>query len=186
MSRTGKKPIPVPEGVNVTVSGQEITIENSGKKVFRRIPDGLAAKLEDKQLFLLRSDDSRRQKSLHGLTRTLIHNTVSGIKEPFKKRLELQGRGKRAKVKGKSLVLELGFSHPVNFEIPEDIEVNIDKDIIEVSGIDKQKVGEVAAEIRIIDPPEPYKGTGIRYEGERVRKKAGKAAIGGGFTGTGK
>lgn len=186
MSRIGKKPVNIPEGININLDKKIISVEKSGKKLEHKIPQGIKVKCKENTIKVKRENDSRKLRSLHGLTRTIIHNMVEGIDKGYKKRLEIRGRGKRAKVKGKKLVMELGFSHPVEKNLPEDIEAKVEKNIIEISGIDKQQVGEIAAEIRDIKPPEPYKGSGIRYENERVRKKAGKAAVGGGFTGTGK
>lgn len=179
-------PIQIPDGVTVKIVDTEITAESSGKRLSYRIPQGIIVRVDGSQVILEREQDTPRSRSLQGLSRTLINNMVIGVKEGFKKRLELVGRGKRAKVEGKALVLEIGLSHPVRFELPPDIQVKVEKNIIELSGIDKQKVGEAAAEIRDIQSPEPYKGAGIRYEGEYIRKKAGKSAVGGGFTGTGK
>lgn len=181
-------PIKIPDGVNVNISGQEITVECSEKKLNLKIPEGLKVDAVDGQILILvdGENDSIRCRGLHGLNRTLINNMVIGVKEGFKKNLEIVGRGKKAKLQGKNLVLEIGFSHPVNFQIPDGIEAKVEKNMIEISGIDKQKVGQVSAEIRDIQPPEPYKGSGIKYEGERVRKKAGKTAVGSGFAGGGK
>jgi len=179
-------PIQVPAGVTLNMSGSVMTVENSGKKLQHSIPEGIQVKIEDSQIIVTRADESERCRSLHGLTRTLINNMVIGVKEGFTKNLEMVGRGKRGKIQGKTLTLELGFSHPVDFPVPEGIEIQVEKNSLRVSGINKQQVGEVAAEIRSIQPPEPYKGAGIRYANERVRKKAGKSAIGGGFTGAGK
>lgn len=179
-------PIEIPDGIDVNISGSEVSVESSGKKLIHRIPIGIKATMNDNRLIIKRENNSRKVRSQHGLTRTLLYNMVAGIKTGFKKRLEIRGRGKKGKVQGKNFILELGFSHPVNFHIPGDIEIKIEKNIIEVSGISKQKVGQVAAEIRHIQPPEPYKGAGIRYDGEVVKKKTGKTAVGGGFTGTGK
>lgn len=186
MSRVGKMPIKIPDGVNVNISGQEIMVECSGKKLVYKIHEGVKAGVEDGQIIVVREDNSIKNRELHGLNRTLINNMVIGVKEGFKKNLELVGRGKKAKVQGKSLILEIGLSHAVNFQIPDGIEVKVEKNIIEISGTGKQEVGQVSAEIRAFQPPEPYKGSGIRYEGERVRKKAGKTAIGSGFAGAGK
>ncbi|MFC2062116.1 50S ribosomal protein L6 [Elusimicrobiota bacterium] len=186
MSRVGKVPIAIPDGVKLNISGKDVSIELSGNKLNHIIPAGITALVEENNLIVTREDDSVRSRSLHGLTRTILCNMIIGLKDGFKKRLEMRGRGKKAKVQGKNLVLELGFSHPADYKIPEGVEIKIEGNIIEITGIDKQKVGEVAAEIRELQPPEPYKGSGIRYEGELVRKKAGKSAVGGGFTGSGK
>ncbi|MGM0441115.1 MAG: 50S ribosomal protein L6 [Elusimicrobiota bacterium] len=188
MSRVGKKPVDIPDKVEVKIEGKKITVESSGEKNTVDLPELISGKVEDGQIILVRENESKKARSLHGLFRTLVANAIQGLTEGFIKRLELVGRGKRAKVQKKNIVLELGFSHPVKFDIPENIEVKLDeedKNIIIISGKDKQQVGQVAADIRDIQPPEPYKGAGIRYEDEYVRKKAGKTAIGGGFTGAG-
>ncbi|MFH1414902.1 MAG: 50S ribosomal protein L6 [Elusimicrobiota bacterium] len=179
-------PINIPDGVNVDISGQDITVESSGKKLTHKLHDGITLTNNAGRLMVGIDTDTVKLRGLHGLSRTLINNMVIGVKDGFKKRLEIIGRGKKANVQGKSIILELGFSHPVDFHLPEGIEVNVAKNIIEITGIDKQKVGEVAAELRDLQSPEPYKGAGIRYEGEVIKKKAGKTAIGGGFTGSGK
>ncbi|MBN2407953.1 MAG: 50S ribosomal protein L6 [Elusimicrobia bacterium] len=186
MSRVGKKPITVPDGIKVSIAGGEITVEGSGKKLAYVLPDGISAIQKEKDLILERKNDSPRMRSLHGLSRSLINNMIYGISKGFSKSLEMVGRGKRAKVQGKNLILELGFSHPVNFSIPDGIDIKVDKNIIEISGYEKSVVGQLAANIRGLQPPEPYKGSGIRYKDEVVKKKAGKAAVGGGFTGAGK
>jgi large subunit ribosomal protein L6 len=186
MSRVGKMPIKILDGVKVNIAGKDITAECSGKKLQYVIPEGIGVKVENDQIIVEREDEDLKTRGLHGLCRTLISNMITGVKEGFTKKLDIVGRGKRAAVKGKVLTLELGLSHPVDFNIPEGIEIKVEKNILEVQGIDKQKVGEVSAEIRDLQPPEPYKGAGIRYEGEVVKKKAGKSAVGGGFTGGGK
>ena len=186
MSRIGKNPVSVPEGVSVKLDGSLFSAECSGKSMQHTVPDGIIVEIEESTVNIKRKEDTKELRTKQGLTRTLINNMVTGVKDGFTKKLEMVGRGKRAKVQGKSLILEIGFSHPVDFAIPEGIQINVDRNIIEVAGYDKQKVGEIAAEIRAIQPPEPYKGAGIRYQDEYVKKKAGKAAIGGGFTGGGK
>ncbi|MGM0568013.1 MAG: 50S ribosomal protein L6, partial [Elusimicrobiota bacterium] len=160
--------------------------ENSGKKLSHTIPQGIEVRREENRIIVERKAETSRLRGLHGLTRSLINNMIVGVDSGFKKRLQIVGRGKRAKVQGNKIVLDLGFSHSVNYVLPKGVEASVEKNIIQISGFDKQKVGETAAEIRDIQPPEPYKGAGIRYEGERIRKKAGKSAIGGGFTGAGK
>lgn len=176
MSRIGKKPIQVPNNVKVGIDGNTIFVEGpKGKLVFEMHPD-MKAEVKEGQFIVSRNSDDKSAMSLHGLTRTLINNMIIGVTSGFQKELEIIGVGFRAQVSGKKLVIQLGFSHPVEFHIPEGIVIETPKPTqIVIKGIDKQKVGEVAAEIRAIYPPEPYKGKGIRYVGEYVRKKVGKA-----------
>ncbi len=185
MSRVGKRPINVPDSVKITLNPDEITVESSGKVLKHNIPSDVEVSFEEGVISVTRKNNTPRIRGLHGLTTTLISNMVEGVSKGFKRRLKIVGRGKRAKVQGNKMVLELGFSHPIEYILPEGVEAAVEKDIIEITGYDKQKVGETAAEIRDFQPPEPYKGSGIRYEDEKVRKKAGKAAIGGGFAGGG-
>jgi large subunit ribosomal protein L6 len=177
MSRIGRKPITIPSGVNVDVAaGNFITIKGPKGELSYSAPPALGIELEDGTLLVSRPDDAREHRSLHGLSRTLISNMVVGVTDGFRKNLEIQGVGYRAAMDGKDLVLNVGFSHPVRFQAPEGISYTLDGQTkVSVSGIDKQAVGEEAARIRRVRPPEPYKGKGIRYEGEVVRRKAGKA-----------
>jgi large subunit ribosomal protein L6 len=186
MSRVGKLPIKILDGVNVNVSGNTIKVECSGKKLEYQVPELINVRIDNGEIIVERTDESVKARAFQGLVRALINNMVIGVKEGFKKNLEMVGRGKKAKVQGKKLILDIGFSHSYEFDIPDGIEIKVEKTVMEVAGIDKQKVGEVAAEIRDIQPPEPYKGAGIRYQNEVVKKKAGKSAVGGGFTGGGK
>lgn len=176
MSRIGKKPIQIPKNVKVGINGNTISIEGpKGKLTFETHPD-MKAEAKEEQLIVSRNSDDKSAMSLHGLTRTLINNMIIGVTSGFQKELEIIGVGFRAQVSGKKLVMQLGFSHPVEFHIPEGIVIETPKPTqIVVKGTDKQKVGEIAAEIRAFYPPEPYKGKGIRYAGEYVRKKVGKA-----------
>ena len=177
MSRIGKQPIPVPSGVEVKIDGSTITVKGPKGELTQTFSDVLAIELEDGNIIVTRPDESRTARSLHGLTRTLISNMVVGVSAGFSKNLEIVGVGYRAALKGKDIELQLGFSHPVlmvaepgiTFEVPAPTKIT-------VSGIDKQRVGQVAADIRKWRKPEPYKGKGIRYEGEKVRRKLGKAA----------
>lgn len=177
MSRIGKQPIPVPSGVEVTINGTEVVVKGSKGTLTSTFDPDMIIEQEDGAVTVSRPSDERRHRSLHGLTRTLIANMVVGVSEGFKKDLEIVGVGYRAVLKGTDLDLSLGFSHPVivkaesgiTFEVPAPTKISI-------SGIDKQRVGQVAAEIRKIRPPEPYKGKGVRYAGEHVRRKLGKAA----------
>lgn len=177
MSRIGKLPVAIPSGVDVTVDGSTVTVKGGKGELTRTFKDLLSIKVEDGNVIVERPDDSREAKSLHGLTRTLIHNMVVGVSEGYSKKLELVGVGYRAALKGTDLELQLGYSHPVVVPAPENItfEVPSQTEII-VKGISKEQVGQVAANIRAWRKPEPYKGKGIRYEGEYVRRKLGKAA----------
>ena len=176
MSRIGKMPIAVPAGVEITIDGATVTVKGPKGELTRSFAEMLTISLNDGVLTVERPDDSREAKSLHGLTRTLLHNMVEGVTTGFSKKLQLVGVGYRAAKKGNDLEMQLGFSHPVLIECPENIsfECPSQTEII-VSGISKEQVGQVAANIRKWRKPEPYKGKGIRYEGENVRRKAGKA-----------
>lgn len=177
MSRVGKKPIELPEGVKVDIKGSDVTVAGSKGKVSRSFRPEISIKLEDSVLTVERSNDSRSQRAFHGLTRSLLNNMVIGVSEGFTRRLQIEGVGYRAEVKGKNLILIVGYSHPVEIEPPENVQFEVENrgKLITVSGIDKQVVGEISAQIRKVRKPEPYKGKGIRYEGEYVRRKAGKA-----------
>lgn len=175
MSRIGKKPIIIPEGVQVELD-HKITIRGKLGELSLALPKGIVVKRIENSLVISRDNESRTAKSLHGLIRSLIANMVEGVTAGFKKTLELSGIGFRANLSGNKLVLSLGFSHPLEVEPPEGINFAVAENKITVSGVDKELVGRVAAEIRAIRPPDPYKGKGIRYEGERVRLKPGKAA----------
>ncbi|MFN2591072.1 MAG: 50S ribosomal protein L6 [Actinomycetota bacterium] len=180
MSRIGKQPIAVPSGVEVEVDGSRVAVKGPRGRLERVFHDDMRITLEDGTLAVTRPSDERLHRSLHGLTRSLIANMVEGVTGGFEKRLEIVGVGYRAAVKGRDLELALGFSHPVTVTAPEGIDFEVPApNRITVRGIDKELVGEVAANIRKIRKPEPYKGKGVRYEGEYVRKKAGKAAKGG-------
>jgi len=176
MSRIGKMPIAVPSGVDVTVEGATIKVKGSKGELSRTLSDRVSIDLADGTLTVNRVDDSREARALHGLTRALVFNMVTGVAEGYTKSLEIQGVGYRAAMKGSDLELQVGFSHSVVVEAPEGITFEVPEPTrINVSGIDKELVGQVAADIRKIRPPEPYKGKGIRYVGEYVRRKAGKA-----------
>jgi len=177
MSRIGKQPITVPQGVDVAVADSRVTVKGPRGQLEQSFHRDLRIILDDGTLKVERPDDEREHRSLHGLTRTLIANMVEGVTNGYEKRLEIVGVGYRAALKGTSLELSVGYSHPVTFPPPAGIEFEVPApNRVVVRGIDKQLVGEVAAEIRQVRKPEPYKGKGIRYEGEYVRKKAGKAA----------
>jgi large subunit ribosomal protein L6 len=181
MSRIGKEPIQVPGGVDVAVDGSRVTVKGPRGSLEQTFDADMRILLEDGMVRVERPSDERNHRSLHGLTRSLVANMVQGVTEGFEKRLEIVGVGYRAVLKGSDVELAVGFSHPVLFRAPPGIEFEVPAPTrIVVRGIDKQQVGEVAASIRKIRKPEPYKGKGIRYEGEYVRKKAGKAAKGAG------
>src|ERR687887_779420 len=177
MSRIGKKPIPVPSGVTVSIEPELVRVHGPRGELQERIPRDIAVEQEGEELLVKRPSDRGEHRALHGLTRSLVANMVEGVTNGFEKRLEIQGVGYRAQLQGRKLVLSLGYSHPVEVEAPEgiDFEVPAPTQIV-VRGISKQAVGEVAANIRKRRPPEPYKGKGIRYEGEYVARKVGKRA----------
>ena len=176
MSRVGKKPIVLPKGVKVNVSDTEVEVQGPKGKLTTPVPPGIKFSLEGSELQCERASDARQQRAFHGLARALAANAIKGVSEGFSKDLDIVGVGYRAQIEGKKVVFALGYSHPVEYPIPEGIEIKIDKQTrITVSGIDRQKVGQVAAEIRKLRRPDPYKQKGIRYVGEVLKKKAGKA-----------
>ena len=177
MSRVGKEPIVIPSGVEVTMTNRRIAVKGPKGALEHDVHPNVDVSIEDGRVAVTRRSDQREHRSLHGLTRALIANMVTGVTEGFSKTLEIQGVGYRAQAKGKDLELQVGFSHPVTVSAPEGVAFAVESPTrIVVSGFDKQVVGQIAADIRAIRPPEPYKGKGIRYEGEYVRRKAGKAA----------
>ncbi len=177
MSRIGKQPIEVPQGVDVTLNGQSVHVKGpKGELTFDAHPDMTVA-LDDGVITVTRPSDDPEHRALHGLTRVLIANMVEGVVTGFSKTLEIQGVGYRALQKGSGIELHLGFSHTIEYPTPDGVSLDLpDQTTIVVTGMDKQKVGQAAAEIRSFRPPEPYKGKGIRYRGEKVRRKAGKTA----------
>jgi large subunit ribosomal protein L6 len=176
MSRVGKKPIVLPSGVKVSISDTRLEVQGPKGKLSTPVPPGISFSLEKGELVCQRSSDERQQRAFHGLARSLAGNAVKGVSEGFSRDLDIVGVGYRAQVEGKKVVLSLGFSHPVEFSIPEGIEIKVDKQTrLTVSGIDRQQVGQVAAEIRKLRRPDPYKQKGIRYVGEVLKMKAGKA-----------
>lgn len=178
MSRIGKHPVPVPDGVSVSIDGQRVTVKGPKGEVSNVLPDVVSVRLEDDEVKVERPSDSARDKAMHGLARSLVANMVEGVTEGFAKRLEIVGVGYRADASGQTVRLNLGFSHSIEYEVPEGIEVTTPSQTeIEVRGADKQMVGQVAAELRGFRPAEPYKGKGVRYEGEQVRRKAGKTGV---------
>ncbi|MHB0976239.1 MAG: 50S ribosomal protein L6 [Candidatus Aquicultorales bacterium] len=175
MSRIGRMPIEVPGGVEVTIGPAEVKVKGPKGELYQRIPLGIAVKQEDNTVLVERESESKLHKSLHGLTRTLVSNMVTGVSAGFEKRLEIVGVGYRAVKKGNSVEIAVGYSHPVTVDPPAGIEFEVPMPTrIVIRGINKQAVGQVAAEIRSIRKPEPYKGKGIKYEGERIRRKVGK------------
>ena len=176
MSRIGKMPVPVPSGVSVDIDGQSVKVKGPKGELNRMFHERVAIELEDGEAIVNRVDDTRESRALHGLSRALLANMVAGVSDGYKKELEVVGVGYRAQLKGRDIEMQLGFSHPVNFAAPDGITFEVPEPTkIIISGIDKELVGQVAANIRKIRPPEPYKGKGIRYSGEHVRRKAGKA-----------
>jgi large subunit ribosomal protein L6 len=175
MSRIGKLPIPLPKGVEVEIGKGQVSVKGPKGSLDERIPAGISAKLEGGQVVVSRRNDSKQQRAFHGLVRALLANAVKGVTEGFSKDLEIHGVGYRAEPKGKSVVFTLGYTHTIDFPVPEGIEIAVDRNTrIKVSGISRQQVGQVAAEIRALRPPDVYKLKGVRYTGEQLRKKAGK------------
>ncbi|MGO1397167.1 MAG: 50S ribosomal protein L6 [Brevibacterium yomogidense] len=176
MSRIGKHPISVPSGVDVTVDGQDVRVKGPKGEHSFTVPAPISASLEDGTITVSRPDEERESRSLHGLTRTLINNMIVGVSEGYSKSLEIVGTGYRVQAKGTNLEFALGYSHSITVEAPEGISFAVEgQNKVTVSGTDKQQVGEVAANIRKLRKPEPYKGKGVRYAGENVRRKVGKA-----------
>ncbi len=177
MARIGKIPIPLPDGVTVTIKNNEVTVKGPKGQLSQSFSPEISVELEDNQVKVSRPTDQRHHRALHGLVRALINNMVVGVSQGFTRELQIEGVGYRAVMEGKNLVLSVGYSHPVVFEPEADMEFEVEKGgrAFAVKGIDKAMVGEVAARIRRVRPPEPYKGKGIRYKGETVRRKAGKA-----------
>jgi len=181
MSRIGKAPIAIPNGVTVDLVGDEIRVKGPKGTLSERIPDSIDITVENSEVVFRRPDDRRDNRALHGLARALVANMVHGVTQSFVKELEIQGVGYRAEANAKTLKLNVGFSHPVDMPIPEGLKVSVDRDVfVRIEGISAQEVGQFAANVRSVRPPEPYKGKGIRYAGERVRRKVGKAGAAGG------
>ncbi|HOG12913.1 MAG: 50S ribosomal protein L6 [Smithellaceae bacterium] len=177
MSRIGKQPITFPKNVKVSQSGSVVKVEGPKGTLSSKMPDGVAMTVRENQLTIERASDDRLARSYHGLARTLVQNMVTGVSAGFEKGLEISGVGYRAELAGSTLKLVLGFSSPVEYSIPKGIDIKIEKQVnLVVSGINKELVGRVASEIRALKKPEPYKGKGIKYAGEHIRRKAGKAA----------
>ncbi len=175
MSRIGRLPIALVPGVKVTVGNDMVTVQGPKGALTQPLPPGISAETEGDRLLVKRKDDTKRMKALHGLSRALLANAVNGVSKGFSRELEIQGVGYRAQVAGKVVNFALGYTHPIDFPIPDGIQIAVDRQVrITVSGADRQQVGQVAAKIRALRPPDVYKGKGIRYVGEVVRKKAGK------------
>ena len=180
MSRIGKQPIKIPTGVTVEMDHSFIVVKGSKGTLERSIHPTIKAEIKDNAIIVVPAIESKRSSALWGLTRTLIANMIAGVSNGFEKQLEFEGIGYRVSQEGNSLVMQLGFSHPVRFAAPAGITLGVQKNIISISGIDKEHVGTIAARIRSLKPPEPYKGKGIRYRGEVIRRKAGKKSASGG------
>jgi len=176
MSRVGNSPIAVPSAVTVTREGDEVKVKGPKGTLSEAVPGIIKLEIEDGKLTFTRPDDKKETRALHGLARALVNNMVQGVSTPFVKELEIQGVGYRADMSGKTLKLLLGFSHPVEIPVPDGLSVSVDRNVIvKIEGINRMQVGQFAAEIRSLRPPEPYKGKGVRYVGEQVRRKVGKA-----------
>ena len=176
MSRIGRKPIPIPDKVKVEIAGGGISVEGPRGKLSLRLHPSMMVRAEYRQLHCVRPTNNKLHRSLHGLTRTLVANMIEGVTKGFEKKLEMVGVGYRASLQGRNLTLMLGYSHPIVYPLPEGIKVEVEnQNLLTISGSDKQQVGEVAAKIRSLRLPEPYKGKGVKYATERIRRKAGKA-----------
>jgi len=176
MSRIGRLPIDIPAGVDVKIDGQDVTVKGPKGELALTVKEPIEVKVEDNQILVSRPDDERESRSLHGLTRTLISNNIVGVTQGYSKSLEVVGTGYRVLAKGSGVEFALGYSHPINVEPPVGITFQVEgQNKLTVSGIDKQAVGETAAKLRKLRLPEPYKGKGVRYAGEQIRRKAGKA-----------
>jgi large subunit ribosomal protein L6 len=177
MSRIGKQPVVVPVGVKINVAGTKVTVEGPKGKLTRETHPSISVEVKEGKVLFTRPDDEAKMRSLHGLTRSLINNMVVGVTKGYQKDLHIEGVGYRAAVAGKKLNLTLGYSHPVEFAIPDGITISVDAQTeVMISGIDKELVGQVAANIRFLRKPEPYRGKGVRYKDEVIRRKAGKTA----------
>ena len=175
MSRIGRKPVTVPKGVTLQVEGNSVAVKGPRGELRRSLHPDMQIALDKDQFTVARPSEEKRHKALHGLTRTLVQNMVEGVSKGFSKTLEIQGVGYKAEAKPYGVNLIVGYSHPVKYEAPKGIKISVDNNVVvKIEGADKELVGQVAAELRSVRPPEPYKGKGIRYQGEHVRRKAGK------------
>ncbi|MDX9752795.1 MAG: 50S ribosomal protein L6 [bacterium] len=178
MSRVGRKPIDIPASVNVTLQGQTVKVKGDKGQMEWTYPSPITVKIEDNQVIVERPDDTYPIRALHGTVRALINNMVTGVSQGFQRKLQINGVGYRAAVQGNFLNLELGYSHPINYELPQGISAAVEKNVeITLSGIDRQLLGEVAAKVRSFRPPEPYKGKGVKYAEEIIRRKVGKKNV---------
>jgi large subunit ribosomal protein L6 len=178
MSRIGRRPVSIPSGVTVTCQGGQVSVKGPKGTLAGPVPRGIGVEVADGQVKFGRPDDQPKTRALHGLARAAVANMIQGVTSGFVRELEIQGVGYRAEVKGKKLVMALGFSHPVEMAIPEGLAVSVQEGRIKIEGSDRGRVGQFASDVREVRPPEPYKGKGIRYVGEQVRRKVGKAAVG--------
>ena len=177
MSRIGKMPVAIPKGVDVKIDGQSLTVKGPKGELGIEVRPEVSVEVDDGEVKVTRDSDAQQARAYHGLTRALVANMVTGVSEGFSKTLEIIGVGYRADAKGKGITLALGYSHTIDYVPPEGVSIEVpNQTTVVVSGADKQKVGQTAAEIRSFRPPEPYKGKGVRYQGEQVRRKAGKTA----------
>ncbi len=177
MSRVGKNPVVIPNGVTVTIADGTVSVKGPKGELKQPLVHGITASVEDGALLVARPDESKQSRSSHGLVRALVKNMVTGVSTGFERKLEIVGVGYRAEVKGSQLVMNLGYSHPIEYDIPKGVAVAVDKqNVISIQGIDKQQVGQVAAEVRAFRSPDSYKGKGVRYQGEYIRIKTGKSA----------
>ena len=175
MSRIGKMPVAIPKGVTVEIADRTVRVKGPKGELRRTLPAGIDVAVADEKINVTRPNDEPRSKALHGLTRALVANMVEGVEKGFRKTLDIQGVGYKAEPKPYGVNLVVGYSHPVEFRAPEGVKITVENNtVVRIEGADKEKVGQVAAEIRLVRPPEPYKGKGIRYQGEQVRRKAGK------------
>ncbi len=175
MSRIGRKIISIPQGIQLSIADDQVRIQGPKGQMTSAVPEGIRFERTEKGVVATRSSDSKRQRALHGLARSLLANAVTGVIQGFRKELDIVGIGYRAELKGKSVIFSLGFSHPVDFPVPDGISVAVERQThLIVSGVDKQKVGQAAADIRSLRKPDPYKNKGIRYTGEKLKKKVGK------------
>jgi large subunit ribosomal protein L6 len=178
MSRIGKQPVPIPSGVTLDINDREVSVKGPKGSLSGMLPVGISVAVVDGEARVTRPDDTGPNRSKHGLARALVANMVTGVTDGFVKELEIQGVGYRAEVKGKTLALKLGFSHPVELAIPEGLKVAVAENRIRIEGADRGRVGQFASNVREVRAPEPYKGKGVRYVGEQIRRKVGKAAVG--------
>lgn len=177
MSKIGKQPIAIPDGVEVKVDGSFVVVKGPKGELSKEFPSGINIEIKDKEIIVSPGEQNKKISALWGLSRALLFNLIKGVTDGFEKKLEIEGVGYRANLQGDKLVLSLGFSHPVEVAVPTGLKFSVEKNVIIISGFDKELVGQTAAKIRAFKKPEPYKGKGIRYQGEVVRRKAGKKAV---------